>query len=694
MKANCLFLALVPSLFACHDSRPERVELAVELAELQGTSPRLVTEGTPEGWLRVRERIAPDHWKPSPWPDIRTTRVELTGSSTPPGRETAQALFADGVELQDVGMPRGAVDFAALQDQSFIVLGDELFLLDRTGAFEGMTLMYDAWFERGPRVTLPGVTSNGFALLSGEAVTFEVPAVAGGRLVFGTALHGSGRGAAEGRFRILADGLQVFEESRLCEVFSSLVGHQLDLPPGTHELSFEVTGGAGVALFAAPALVPAAPSEDPRPDLVVFLADTFRADNLAIFGGAPNWTPNMNAFVEAGLAFTDVHSAAPWTLPSQSSLLTSLYPLQHGAVRSDLRLPATLGTLPGLLADAGYRTVAVTDGGFVGARFGMDHGFEIFVEASLERDFEANTLSHVRDVLAMDDGRPLFLYVQSYRAHAPYFASDAARASHPELFAEELAGETWEHAALTKRIGVGIGRAIAGDSAAEEEMRRDVAHLERLYRGGVVDLDAGFGELLAELGGTLEDNVVIALVSDHGESFLEHRSLAHGTSVYEQETHVPLVFRGPGIEPGRSALGVSLVDLAPTFAQLADVAPPSSWEGRSVFDDAATSRIVFSFQSETSASKDGALFALFDGQEKVVGRVHGGHVDDAVETAFALDVDPAESKDLAAESWPRELLERYGERLEEVTTPAAAPEELLLTEAEKANLRAMGYLGD
>jgi arylsulfatase A-like enzyme len=61
---------------------------------------------------------------------------------------------------------------------------------------------------------------------------------------------------------------------------------------------------------------------------------------------------------------------------------------------------------------------------------------------------------------------------------------------------------------------------------------------------------------------------------DYGDS--------HG-SPYEYDTHVPLAFMGPGIEPGEDAAPVAIADLAPTLAHLLGVNAPPCAEGKVLF---------------------------------------------------------------------------------------------------------------
>src|SRR6185503_19320650 len=107
----------------------------------------------------------------------------------------------------------------------------------------------------------------------------------------------------------------------------------------------------------------ARPWSEPRPDLVLVLCDTFRADNLAEYGGDPELAPNLNRFTARALRFLDARSTAAWTLPSIGSILSGVFPGQHGGTDLDRGVVNEVETLAEVLSASGYRTAAITDSG-------------------------------------------------------------------------------------------------------------------------------------------------------------------------------------------------------------------------------------------------------------------------------------------------------------------------------------------
>ena len=77
------------------------------------------------------------------------------------------------------------------------------------------------------------------------------------------------------------------------------------------------------------------PAHEPAPgwNVLLIASDTLRADRLSAFGYGRPTTPRLEQLAHDGIRFMQARSQAPWTLPSFSSILTSLYPSQHGAGR-------------------------------------------------------------------------------------------------------------------------------------------------------------------------------------------------------------------------------------------------------------------------------------------------------------------------------------------------------------------------
>ncbi|MEQ1895470.1 MAG: sulfatase, partial [Planctomycetota bacterium] len=408
------------------------------------------------------------------------------------------------------------------------------------------------------------------------------------------------------------------------------------------------------------------------PDIVLFLADTFRADNLAAYGGDPAWTPNLNRFAQRAFVCANARSNAAWTLPSVASLLTGFAPGQHTAVEKELQLPERIRTLAERLASAGYRTGAVTDAAFVSPNFGLDQGFELFrPNESKHWDLDW-TLARAREFLAADDGRPVFLLVHTYRAHMPY-----------RVGAEEDSREfdtLQEHYQLLARK----------NAAGPDERRALVAEAAPLYaplyRAGVRDVDRGFGELLTELErlGIAPAGVVL-FTSDHGEALGENDDFFHDGELWDSKLRVPLLLAGADFSAGKLAASATLLDVAPTLARLAGLAPDRDWLGQDLATVTAE-RPALAFRLQETVQ-----LALVENGRKLFAHDLDGLELGLFEAAYELGPDPREEHALSGVEWAAELARRNAALVRRARAGLVDPAGALIhPDVEKA-LKGIGY---
>jgi arylsulfatase A-like enzyme len=333
----------------------------------------------------------------------------------------------------------------------------------------------------------------------------------------------------------------------------------------------------GVALWGDPLLV--FPHRPAGKNLIVILIDTLRADALGVYGGSgakDGLTPNLDAFARSGIRFANLMSPAPWTLPSVSSLVTGLQPQTHGAGQrfgnfAPTGLPSGATTMAEVLRDRGFYTVGVYHNIYVNPAFGLEKGFDEY--ASYEESANVLVDQALERLKRYAPDRRLFLYLHLFDAHNPY--------SPPEP----------ECTTVARRLAPSYHGPLGctGDRRPENPLPplADRPWLEALYKAEVAFTDRQIGRFLAglhDLG--LDQDTVVAIVSDHGEEFWQRldqeKALGyevngdHGHTHYQELLHVPALVRVPGRAPAVIAATVQTVDLFPTLLHLAGVeAPPS-----------------------------------------------------------------------------------------------------------------------
>jgi arylsulfatase A-like enzyme len=425
------------------------------------------------------------------------------------------------------------------------------------------------------------------------------------------------------------------------------------------------------------------------PNLVLVTVDTLRADHLGCYGYARPTSPHIDALAAGAERYTRCQATSAWTVPSHASLFTGRFPSQHGAhniptPRGEEQRFRGLGsgtrTLAEALAAEGYRTGAfVSNAVYLAPKLGFGRGFEVYEARRLGADALNEPLLRWLDER---DPRPFFLFVNYMDAHRPYAADP--------LPASALPPASREHpGALLDRLCEAV---LGGDGPAPRELTEAVV---LQYDTGIAHADRAVGQLLGrlrELG--LDDSTLVVVTSDHGEHFGEHRLVEHSKDVYQEVLHVPLIVKRPGQREGR--VDQRLISLADVPALIRESMPadlsarlardfPGPPGGR---EPVAEQHYA---QTRDMRSSWGARFervreAMFAGRYKLIRSSDGSH------ELYDLPADPEEQENLFGErpELAARLLQALERALAAPPEPSAAPAGL--SEAERAELRALGYL--
>ena len=281
-------------------------------------------------------------------------------------------------------------------------------------------------------------------------------------------------------------------------------------------------------------------------NVLLISMDTTRADRLGCYGHEGARTPTLDRIAAEGIRVQRALAPAPVTLPSHTTLMTGLNPVQHGVQDNGLfQAGPNLETLAELLAKRGYRTAAFVSAYVLGAHYGLDQGFEHYDDrlqsrgahgfAHVERR-AALTVNAALEWLAQAPPEPWFLWLHFFDPHAPY--------APPEPFQTEMA------------------------DAYDAELAYLDKQIDRFLRRYDAD-----GRL---------DRTLLVVTSDHGEGLQDHNELTHGIFLYDTTLHVPLLLRFPALGQGKVLRGqVGLVDVLPTVMDLLGAEIPEGLAGKS-----------------------------------------------------------------------------------------------------------------
>lgn len=117
-----------------------------------------------------------------------------------------------------------------------------------------------------------------------------------------------------------------------------------------------------------------------KPNIIVILIDTLRADHLSCYGYERQTSPFIDRIAEQGVLYENAISPAAWTPPAHASLFTGAYPSRHGVDHSHLALMPELVPLPEVLRRYGYRTFGISSNYFLGRETRFNRGFDRFIQ--------------------------------------------------------------------------------------------------------------------------------------------------------------------------------------------------------------------------------------------------------------------------------------------------------------------------
>ena len=288
----------------------------------------------------------------------------------------------------------------------------------------------------------------------------------------------------------------------------------------------------GAAPLAAASPLPEGPHRRDA-DIVLITVDATRADHVGAYGYARPTTPNIDALARRGVRFERAYAQAPHTSFSIASLMTGKY----------------YPTLARLAPQSQHETLALTlrRYGWKTAAFFPPAVF--FIDAQKMKTFETSNFD--------------FEYVKY-----EYLDADQRIEQIDDFFRKENPGKVFiwlhlfePHEPYQRHEGHDFGS-------------RDIDR----YDSEIAYCDAVVGRAIAYVQDK-RPNAIIVVAADHGEEFDEHGGRYHGTTLYDEQVHVPLVVYVPGVPAHVVAGPVQLIDIAPTILGLLDLLAPARMRG-------------------------------------------------------------------------------------------------------------------
>ncbi len=280
--------------------------------------------------------------------------------------------------------------------------------------------------------------------------------------------------------------------------------------------------------------------------IFVYVIDALRPDHMSAYGYPLPTTPNIKRLAQSGILFKNAYCSYSKTRPSVSSLLTSLYPIEHGVKGLGDLLPNDAVSIADVLTNHNFFSALITSNSNAGPVTGLHRNFNI---CSIR---EEDIFKVIEDYKEEQD---LFIYFHTVEPHYPYGKYEFYRQMFNSEFKQSL-----DH--ITTLDGI--------KNLSEDEKKEVV----RLYDSDVRSADDRLGLVVDKLkmGGLLSRTFLI-ISADHGETFYEHEDWGHGTQVYQESILVPLVLYCQNVLPEGLSIEspVQLIDIVPTIYDLLDI---------------------------------------------------------------------------------------------------------------------------
>ncbi len=423
-----------------------------------------------------------------------------------------------------------------------------------------------------------------------------------------------------------------------------------------------------------------------RPNVIIVLVDTLRADHMSLYGYHRETTPFIDQIAAGSVVFERARSQSSCTFPSVNSLMTSRYPgVFTRQEKGQLGIPEEYPVIAKILNLNGYRTIAVSASLIVRATpsdynpvGGFDRGFDTFVEGCVWRHGSCLSTKVERQLDNLEE--PFFLYLHYMEPHAPY--------QPPERYSKVFAGEYEGYDFIRDGNPNPIAKMIYADGPSFQIGDREIEHLIDLYDDEIRYFDGVFRRLFGMFEArNLLENTLIVLTSDHGEEFLEHGQIKHCRGLWDTVTHVPLIFRFPHGERGKSIdAAVGNIDIVPTILDYLEIDfDDFGFEGsslRPLIEGRVTNRLyAFADVGRYRGVDEGRFHLILDGLDERF-------------TLFDLRNDPLEQHDLFDSSHPqfRPLLNALDGWLDATGQRLRFDKAIAAARAKEEELRALGYI--
>jgi arylsulfatase len=434
-----------------------------------------------------------------------------------------------------------------------------------------------------------------------------------------------------------------------------------------------------------------------KPNIVLIMTDQQRGDCLSIRGHKHLMTPVLDNLAAEGILFTRAYSESPTCVPSRRCVMTGQSPYTNGVVGFALgERIHTADTLPEIFRRAGYQTASIGRGMHQSPGHAR-YGFETINENPFDDPYsEFNHIWKISGrgknfnvwphVSGSGIGANSFIarpWMHEERFHetnwsvtkavefldkrdkdVPFFLYLGFVAPHPPLTPPQYYFDKYMNMQLDEpHVGdwADNNAPIAGGGAHPEAASVKLSgrfnqQCRAGYYGQINHVDDQLRIFLERVGYEKEDTYIL-FTADHGEMLGDHNCFRKSLP-YEGSAHIPMILNGPSLPKGKQiSEATCLMDIFPTFCELADIKAPEAVEGTSLLRFVEDNPIHREYIHGEHSCDTGHHY-ITDGKRKFVWFTASG-----CEHFFDLEKDPNEMHDCIDDTYYEKEVTIWRKRL-------------------------------
>ena len=321
-----------------------------------------------------------------------------------------------------------------------------------------------------------------------------------------------------------------------------------------------------------------------KPNLIILGIDSLRQNHMSLYGYEYQTTPHIDWWADDGCVFDNVFSPSIPTTSGYSSMFTGMdcFSTDVVALRHKGRLGDHVTTLAELLGGSGYQTTCVGFDNNAASRGFQTYlnypGWGSYAEGRSPKAENLNEVAVPELKKLAGSNEPFFLFLRHMDPHAPYLPPYPFERMFYDGNEKDPGNNSLEPVYAFKPF-MDFFRTWFPPGCTDKD------YIIAQYDGAVAYMDACIQNIFASVAALgIEDDTLVVLTSDHGETLYEHDCFFDHHGIYECTLRIPLVFHFPSRVPQGLSFPdtCQIKDIMPTVLELMDIDSDLTFDGRSL----------------------------------------------------------------------------------------------------------------